>query len=81
MNHLWPCNLLNSITELPTPTIQLIIHPEHFEMAMQHTGYLQPELRQQTAVKMNRFLSKADVSLSELNMLRGFLSSVLKNGR
>jgi TrmH family RNA methyltransferase len=52
---------------------------EHFEIAMQHTGYLQPELRQQTAVKMNRLLSKADVSLSELNMLRGFLSSVINS--
>ena len=45
---------------------------------MQQTGYLVPEFGKQINNRMNRLLSKAEITLSEMNILRGFLSSVTK---
>ncbi|TQV86458.1 RNA methyltransferase [Aliikangiella coralliicola] len=50
----------------------------HFDQVMQQTGYVIPEYKKQLDQRMNRLLSKAEVTQSELNILRGFLSSVGK---
>jgi TrmH family RNA methyltransferase len=51
----------------------------HFDQVMQQTGYLVPEFGKQINIRMNRLFSKAEITLSEMNILRGFLSSVTKN--
>ncbi len=50
----------------------------HLEQSMQKTGYLVPEFRKQLTSRVNRLFNKAEVTISELNLLRGFLSSVDK---
>jgi len=52
---------------------------QHFDQVMQQTGYLVPEFGKQLNNRMNRLLSKAEITLSEMNILRGFLTSVTKN--
>ena len=49
---------------------------EHFERAMEMTGYLNVEQGKQIKSRMNRLFSKSDITLSEMNILRGFLTSV-----
>jgi len=50
----------------------------HFDQVMQQTGYLVPAHGKPLDVRMNRLFNRADITLSELNILRGFLSSVNK---
>ena len=49
---------------------------EHFDKVMRLTGYLMPDHEKQIDIRMNRLLNKADITLSEMNILRGFLRSV-----
>jgi len=51
---------------------------EHFDKVMQLTEYMVPEHAKLLDQRMNRLFSKAEVTQSELNILRGFLSSVEK---
>lgn len=48
----------------------------HFDEAMHRSGYLFPAHEKQISIRMNRLLNKADITLSEMNILRGFLTSV-----
>jgi TrmH family RNA methyltransferase len=49
---------------------------EHFESVMTKTGYLNPKHPKQIEIRMNRLMSKAEITESEYKVLRGFLSSV-----
>ncbi len=51
---------------------------EHFDQVMQQTGYLIPDYAKQIDIRMNRLFNKAEITQSELNILRGFLTSVEK---
>jgi len=48
----------------------------HFDKVMQFTGYINPEHRKDIDIRMNRLLSKAQITESENRVLRGFLSSI-----
>ncbi|MBV1908640.1 MAG: RNA methyltransferase [Kangiellaceae bacterium] len=50
----------------------------HFEKTMISTGYINPAHKKQIDNRMNRLLSKAQVTESEYRLLRGMLSSVDK---
>ncbi|TQV76773.1 RNA methyltransferase [Aliikangiella marina] len=49
---------------------------EHFLTVMRETGYLMPDHEKQIDIRLNRLLNKAEVTQSEMNILRGFLRSV-----
>lgn len=66
----------NNCNEAAINRQQLAGLVKHFRQVMQLTGYLVPELEKQLNSRMNRLLSKADITLSEMNIMRGFLSSV-----
>lgn len=51
---------------------------QHFDSVMQQTGYLVPEFGKQIKNRMNRLFSKAEITSSEMNILRGFLTSITK---
>ena len=51
---------------------------EHFDRVMQLTKYIVPEHAKLLDQRMNRLFSKAEITQSELNIMRGFLSSVEK---
>ncbi|WP_444994417.1 RNA methyltransferase [Aliikangiella sp. IMCC44359] len=63
--------------EVPITREQLNGVLQHFDQVMRHTGYIQPQQEKQINIRMNRLLSKADITQSEMNILRGFLRSVL----
>lgn len=65
-------------TEIAISRQQLTGLLQHFDEVMQLTGYLVPEYGKQIDIRMNRLLSKAEITLSEYNILRGFLSSISK---
>ncbi|MCW8879234.1 MAG: RNA methyltransferase [Kangiellaceae bacterium] len=52
---------------------------EHFEKIMLQTGYLVLGQERLLPQRMNRLFNKADLTVSELNILRGFLSSMEKH--
>jgi len=54
---------------------------QHFDQIMQETGYLQEDNKKQLDIRMNRLLNKAALTLSETNILRGFLSSITQYGK
>ncbi len=62
--------------EQPVSREQLAGTLAHFDEVMRLTRYLVPEQEKQIDVRMNRLLNKADLTLSEMNILRGFLRSV-----
>lgn len=49
---------------------------EHFEQTMRQSGYLQDDQEKLLDQRLNRLFNKAELRVSELNILRGFLSSV-----
>jgi TrmH family RNA methyltransferase len=49
---------------------------QHFDEVMRMTGYLLPAHEKQIDIRMNRLLNKADITLSEMNILRGFLRAI-----
>ncbi len=51
---------------------------EHFDKVMQQTGYTHSDYKKQLDIRMNRLFSKAEITQSEYNILRGFLSSIEK---
>jgi len=48
----------------------------HFDSAMLKTGYINPKHRKDIDIRMNRLLSKAQITQSEYRVLRGFLSAI-----
>ena len=64
--------------DLPLTREQMVGVLAHFDRVMQRTGYLRPEYGKHIDLRMNRLLNKAELTLSEMNILRGFLSSVEK---
>lgn len=62
--------------EMPVTREQLNGIIQHFDKVMHLTGYLLPEQEKQIDIRMNRLLNKADITLSEMNILRGFLTSI-----
>ncbi|MET1253515.1 RNA methyltransferase [Aliikangiella maris] len=63
--------------EQPISREQLSGLLEHFDEAMRKTGYLKQNHEKQIDIRMNRLFSKANLTHSEMNILRGFLRSVL----
>ncbi|WP_196138428.1 RNA methyltransferase [Aliikangiella sp. G2MR2-5] len=51
---------------------------QHFDKVMQLTGYKIPKHAKYLDLRLERLLCKAEVTTSEYNILRGFLSSVEK---
>ncbi len=64
-------------TETAITNEQLTGVLQHFDQAMRLTGYLQPDHKKQIDIRMNRLLNKAELTQSEMNILRGFLRAVV----
>lgn len=78
---------LNSIGELPiqeawdeplapNKSVDLLI--EHFERAMIHSGFHDPENPRQTMTRLRRMINRIRPDESEVQILRGFLASTEK---
>lgn len=52
---------------------------EHFEQVMLQTGYLVPGQERLLPQRMNRLFNKAELTVAELNIMRGFLSAMEKH--
>jgi len=65
-----------SENEMPVNREQLAGVLAHFDRVMRQTGYLMPDHEKQIENRMNRLLNKAELTLSEMNILRGFLRSI-----
>ncbi|MGX5174450.1 RNA methyltransferase [Aliikangiella sp. IMCC44653] len=62
--------------EQPIPRELLAGTLAHFDEVMRLTGYLLPKHEKHIDIRMNRLLNKAELTYSEMNILRGFLRSV-----
>lgn len=49
---------------------------QHFDKVMRQSGYLQAEHAKHIDLRINRLLNRTNITLSELNILRGFLKSI-----
>lgn len=63
-------------SEQPLSREQLKGVLEHFDKVMRITGYLAPNQEKHIDMRLNRLFNKADLTQSEMNILRGFLRSV-----
>lgn len=63
-------------SEQPLTREQLKGVLDHFDKVMRMTGYLAPNQEKHIDMRLNRLLSKADLTQSEMNILRGFFRSV-----
>lgn len=60
----------------PNKTVDLLV--EHFERAMVHSGFHDPENPRQTMTRVRRMLNRIRLDESEVQILRGFLASTEK---
>lgn len=63
-------------SEQPLTREQLKGVLDHFDKVMRMTGYLAPNQEKHIDMRLNRLLSKAELTQSEMNILRGFFRSV-----